>query len=240
MINSSLALTQNALDWLFHWVGLISIVFEPRHEISNNLICTTSIRLRPACAYAQSDQSLCLSLEYSMTVKLLTENHLEFQEWCYFENYIGPDQISRPQKKPTDRDPHCLPLLWQAYANKLERCRWTGYDLCEKSSKDSCLAWQRLRAIHLIELPGRTYKLCNPGLFLCYIRKSLFAGQTRGNLRVPTGVPEMGWHSKFDLLKCHPMKWKAPMILLKKADHYYGNRSTYFSRVLAFAGCILL
>ena len=34
--------------------------------------------LRSACAYAQSDQSLCSSLEYSMTVKLLTENHLEF------------------------------------------------------------------------------------------------------------------------------------------------------------------
>ena len=33
--------------------------------------------LRPACAYAQSDQSLCLSLEYSMIVKLLTEHHLE-------------------------------------------------------------------------------------------------------------------------------------------------------------------
>ena len=33
--------------------------------------------LRPACAYAQSDQSLCLSLEYSMTIKLLTEHHLE-------------------------------------------------------------------------------------------------------------------------------------------------------------------
>ena len=33
--------------------------------------------LRSACAYAQSDQSLCLSLEYSMTVKLLTEHHLE-------------------------------------------------------------------------------------------------------------------------------------------------------------------
>ena len=30
-------------------------------------------RLRPACAYAQSDQSLCYSLEYSMTVKLPTE-----------------------------------------------------------------------------------------------------------------------------------------------------------------------
>ena len=35
-------------------------------------------RLRPACAYAQSDQSLCLSLEYSINVKLLTEHHLEF------------------------------------------------------------------------------------------------------------------------------------------------------------------
>ena len=34
-------------------------------------------RLRPACAYAQSDQSLCLSLEYYMSVKLLTEHHLE-------------------------------------------------------------------------------------------------------------------------------------------------------------------
>ena len=35
-------------------------------------------RLRPACAYAESGQSLCWSLEYSMTVKLLTEHNLEF------------------------------------------------------------------------------------------------------------------------------------------------------------------
>ena len=34
--------------------------------------------LRSACAYAQSDQSLCLSLEYSIIVKLLTGHHLEF------------------------------------------------------------------------------------------------------------------------------------------------------------------
>ena len=34
--------------------------------------------LRSACAYAQSDQSLCLSCEYSMSVKLLTEHNLEF------------------------------------------------------------------------------------------------------------------------------------------------------------------
>ena len=35
-------------------------------------------RLRPACPYAQSDQSQSKSLEYSMTVKLLTHQHLEF------------------------------------------------------------------------------------------------------------------------------------------------------------------
>ena len=35
-------------------------------------------RLRPACAYAQTDQSLCKSLEYYLTVKLLTDHHLEF------------------------------------------------------------------------------------------------------------------------------------------------------------------
>ena len=34
--------------------------------------------LRSACAYAQSDQSLCLSLAYPISVKLLTELHLEF------------------------------------------------------------------------------------------------------------------------------------------------------------------
>ena len=33
--------------------------------------------LRSAYAYALSDQSLCLSLEYSMTVKLLSKHNLE-------------------------------------------------------------------------------------------------------------------------------------------------------------------
>ena len=37
--------------------------YEPVHEISNNVV---------------SDQSLCKSLEYSMSVKLLTEHHLQF------------------------------------------------------------------------------------------------------------------------------------------------------------------
>ena len=33
---------------------------------------------RSACAYAQSDQSLCQSLEYFMNIKLVTEHHLDF------------------------------------------------------------------------------------------------------------------------------------------------------------------
>ena len=35
-------------------------------------------RLRPACAYAQTDQSLCLSLNYYISVKLLIELNLVF------------------------------------------------------------------------------------------------------------------------------------------------------------------
>ena len=35
-------------------------------------------RFRSACAYAQTDQSLCKSLEFSMTLRLLTGWHLEF------------------------------------------------------------------------------------------------------------------------------------------------------------------
>ena len=33
------------------------------------------ISLRIVIFYAQSDQSICSSLDYTMTVKLLTENH---------------------------------------------------------------------------------------------------------------------------------------------------------------------
>ena len=44
--------------------SVIKFLFEPRHEISdrdNATVCgmCDQRRLRPACAYAQSDQSLC-------------------------------------------------------------------------------------------------------------------------------------------------------------------------------------
>ena len=49
--------------------------FEQLHEISINVVCATS---KASDQPAQSDQSLCKLLEYSMTGKLLTEHHLEF------------------------------------------------------------------------------------------------------------------------------------------------------------------
>ena len=43
-------------------------------------------RLRPVCAYAQSDQSLCSSLKYSINIKLLTAHHLEFLSTGSYES----------------------------------------------------------------------------------------------------------------------------------------------------------
>ena len=56
-------------------------------------------RLRTACAYVQYDQSICLSLEYSMTVRLLTEHHLEFLS---LTGYCTGSSDSTPVKIP-----HC-------------------------------------------------------------------------------------------------------------------------------------
>ena len=56
----------------------MTLLYEPVHGISNNVVYATSNASDQPAQYAQSDQSLCLSLEFSMSVKLLTEHHLEF------------------------------------------------------------------------------------------------------------------------------------------------------------------
>ena len=43
------------------------------HMSHGNVVCVIS-----KGSYAQSDQSLCLSLEYSMNIEQLTQQHLEF------------------------------------------------------------------------------------------------------------------------------------------------------------------
>ena len=76
---------------IFKWRNLVetkSILFRAmldwsqtpsvHHEISNNVVCATS-KASDQPVHMQSDQSLCLSLKYSTTVKLLTEHHLELR-----------------------------------------------------------------------------------------------------------------------------------------------------------------
>ena len=48
---------------------------ELHNEISNNVVCATS---KGSDQPAQSDQSICYSLEYSRTLSLLTEHHWSF------------------------------------------------------------------------------------------------------------------------------------------------------------------
>ena len=59
---------------------LLSCVFVVFQDICDFQQCGMCDQqsLRSDCAYGQSDQSLCLSLEYSTAVKLLTEHHLKF------------------------------------------------------------------------------------------------------------------------------------------------------------------
>ena len=60
--------------WHYHFMSHLSAFRnEPWHEISNNVVSATS-----EGSDAQSDRSHCLSLEYSMCIKLPTEHHLEF------------------------------------------------------------------------------------------------------------------------------------------------------------------
>ena len=66
------------LDRFFY--PILTLLIDSYNDLYNNVVqcmCDQQ-RLRSACAYAQSDQSFCLSLEYSISVKLLTKHHLEF------------------------------------------------------------------------------------------------------------------------------------------------------------------
>ena len=52
-------------------------IIEPRHDISNNVVCATS-KGSDQPAHTRSLISLCLLLEYDITLKLLAEHHYEF------------------------------------------------------------------------------------------------------------------------------------------------------------------
>ena len=66
------------LSLLLITVLRVLTIIKPRHEISKQYGMCSQQSLRSACAYAQTDQSLCKSLEFSVSIKLLTEYNLEF------------------------------------------------------------------------------------------------------------------------------------------------------------------
>ena len=70
-----------------------------------------------SCALAQSDQSLCKMLKYSMIVKLLTEQHLEFLS---FKGGCRGFSESTHVKMPHCWKPHALAgsnVLFSDYGN---------------------------------------------------------------------------------------------------------------------------
>ena len=116
-------LTEHHLEFLsLHFVNEaahagMSLHFSKYHSVRNHMsrlkwpmtwdlqhcgMCD-QLSLRYACAYAQSDQSLCQSLEYSMNIKLLTEHHLEFLSLhlvkggctCWYESTLSKYHIVR-------------------------------------------------------------------------------------------------------------------------------------------------
>ena len=61
--------------------------------------------LSSACAHAQSDQSLYLSLDYSMSVKLLIEHHLEILS------------LKGGCRGSSESTPVNLPHCWKSHVN---------------------------------------------------------------------------------------------------------------------------
>ena len=80
--------------------------------------------LRSACAYAQSDQILCLSLEYLMSVKLLTEHNL--RSLSLKGSCTGSSESNRV------KIPHCVKshALAQYYCFCCSYCLWGLIDPC--------------------------------------------------------------------------------------------------------------
>ena len=85
-------------------------------------------RLKPSCAYAPSDQSLCLSLAYSMIVNLLTEHHWEFLRIKCGCKGLSESTLVKIQ--------HC----WKSHVMAQMVLRLSKRDICSQAKKRKCLA----------------------------------------------------------------------------------------------------
>ena len=112
-------------------------------------------RLRPACAYAQSDQSLCQSLEYSMSVKLLTKQHLEFLS---LKGGCTGSCDSSLVKMPHFWKSHVVAHLWGNHLAEEDRESWFLFLLllwCQCSDLFCVSSSQHLGLVCLF--PGHTH-----------------------------------------------------------------------------------
>ena len=89
--------------------------------------------LRSACAYAQSDQSLCLSLEYSMGAKLLTEHNLEFLS------------LKAGCRGSSESTLVKMPHRWYLMSRLILRITHNGYAQCTLSREQTTKVLIRLR-----------------------------------------------------------------------------------------------
>ena len=87
--------------------------------------------LRSACAYAQSDQSICLLLEYSIIFKLLTEHHLEFRS---LKGGCRGSSESTHVKMPHCWKSHAVALKWKTIDQCVTKASEYGQDMAQSET----------------------------------------------------------------------------------------------------------
>ena len=116
-------------------------------------------RLRPTGAYAQSDQSLCLLLRYSMTVKLLAKHYLEFLS-------LKGDCTSSSESIHV-KMPHC----WKSHVRTLVECI-TNYNYFSYFSTKTYVVGTQKNCLN--EHPKHMLKLMGKKIFTILRSKILF------------------------------------------------------------------
>ena len=111
------------------YINNYAIIFESRHEIFNNVICATS---KASDQPDKSDQSLCWSLEYSLTFKQLPEHNLEslsLKEGC-----AGSSESTHLSEYHIVGN-HMSRLILFGKSNKWTKtCDCCNYRMCTKAS----------------------------------------------------------------------------------------------------------
>ena len=122
-------------------------------------------RLKPACAYAQADQSFGWSLEYSKTLKLLTEQTLEFLSLT--RGYTGSSESTLVKM------PH--------FGNHMSRLiSWYFKSLSDRSFRSNLISVYTICSCQSIEI-----------LSVCFCLIWFFTSHQQSFSYVGTGLPRL-------------------------------------------------